>query len=159
MATEIERKFLLANDDWRREVAQSRIIVQGYLFSDPSVSVRVRIAGDSAWLNIKSATVGVRRLEYEYAVPLDDAEEILDNLCKPPVIRKTRHLVPVGEYTFEIDEFGAENAGLVVAEVELQSEDAEHPRPAWLGREVSGDARYLNSNLAKAPFTTWSGDN
>ncbi len=155
MATEIERKFLLASDDWRLEVADSRVMVQGYLFSDPAVSVRVRIAGDSAWLNIKSGTVGIRRLEYEYDVPLEDAEQILDSLCKPPVIRKTRHLVPVGEYVFEIDEFAAENAGLVVAEVELESEGADFPSPTWLGKEVSEDARYLNSNLAKAPFTTW----
>jgi len=155
VATEIERKFLLRTDAWRRQVSHSQRMRQGYLSASEKGSARVRIAGDDAWLNIKSATIGIERLEYEYLIPLSDAEEMLDQLCGKQV-DKTRHYVPADDLLWEIDEFHAESDGLVVAEIELPSTDAAWPQPEWLGAEVSGDKRYYNNELARHPYKEWS---
>lgn len=162
MATEIERKFLLADERWRQAVVRSERIAQGYLVGAQALrdgharaSVRVRRAGERAWLNIKSATPGIERAEFEYPMPLEDAEAMLATLCDG-VLEKLRHHVDVEGTLFEVDEFLGENAGLVVAEVELSAVDAAFPRPAWLGREVSALARYYNVNLIAHPFARWS---
>ncbi len=155
MAIEIERKFLLASDAWRARVERSMEMKQGYLSRDAQSSVRVRVCEGRAWLGIKSTRDGIHRLEYEYEIPLDEAEEMLRLVAHRPVIHKTRHIVPHGGHRWEIDEFHGDNAGLVVAEVELGHQDEVFERPEWLGREVSTDARYYNSNLAKVPWSTW----
>lgn len=157
MPVEIERKFLLASDAWRRDVSRSESMAQGYLAGPPAsrCSVRVRIAGDDAWLNIKSLALGVERDEYEYAIPRADAERMLATLCGERV-EKIRHHVTVGGHLFEVDEFIGDNAGLVVAEIELSHADEPFERPAWLGREVTPLARYYNVNLATHPYSRWS---
>ena len=154
MATEIERKFLLLNDGWRNDVSRSQRMCQGYLSGGERGSVRVRVAGEQAWLNIKSATIGVQRLEYEYPIPLGEAEEILQQLCGLQV-DKTRHYIEQADLIWEIDEFHGENAGLIVAEIELPAVDSDYPRPDWLGEEVSTEVRYYNNELAKNPYKNW----
>ncbi len=153
--TEIERKFLLANDDWRAQVDAGVVMRQGYLAATEKSSVRVRIAGEQANLNIKSATLGITRQEYEYPIPLADANELLDTLANGPLIEKTRYHVRHGSHTWEIDVFAGDNQGLVVAEIELSAEDEVFERPAWLGDEVSDDPRYYNVCLVKHPFKNW----
>jgi adenylate cyclase len=162
MGIEIERKFLLANDDWRAVVSSSKHIAQGYLVGVRALregltraSVRVRICGEQAWINVKSVELGVARAEYEVPLPLGEAQSMLDTLCDG-VVEKTRHHVDVDGWLFEIDEFQGENKGLIVAEIELPATDASFPRPAWLGREVSHLARYYNVNLIEHPFARWS---
>lgn len=157
MPIEIERKFLLASDDWRRVVSRSEAMVQGYLAGPPAArcSVRVRVAGEAASLNIKSLGTAIRRDEYEYAIPVDEARRMLDTLAAD-VIAKRRHYVGLDGHIFEIDEFEGANAGLVIAEIELAREDAAFPRPRWLGREVSHLPRYYNLNLAVRPYAGWS---
>ncbi|MHA6203799.1 CYTH domain-containing protein [Dyella soli] len=164
MGIEIERKFLIADDSWRELPARSERIAQGYLIGAQALqsggaraSVRVRRTGDHAWLNIKSAQLGIERAEYEYPVPLADAEEMLATLCDG-VVEKIRHHVHVDGAVFEIDEFFGDNAGLVVAEIELASTDAAFPRPSWLGREVSHLGRYYNVNLIAHPYASWTHD-
>lgn len=154
MGIEIERKFLVAGDGWRTQASGATRFSQGYLSRDPARTVRVRIAGEQAFLTIKGATTGATRAEFEYAVPLADAQQLLA-LADGPVVEKVRHLCVVDGMTWEVDEFLSANAGLVVAEIELQSEDQPFTRPAWLGAEVTGDARYVNANLAVRPFTHW----
>ena len=155
MATEIERKFLLASDDWRTEVEESIRLVQGYLSRGEQSAVRVRIKGDTAQLNIKQTSDGISRLEYEYPVPLDDAREILDRVALRPLIDKTRHHVHRGAHLWEIDEFHGDNAGLIIAEIELTDPNESFERPAWLGQEVSDDPRYYNSRLSEFPYSQW----
>ena len=162
MAIEIERKFLLANDGWRAAVERSEPIAQGYLVGAQALrdgsaraSVRARLAGTQAWLNIKAARLGIERAEFEYPIPVDDAKDLLATLCDG-VLEKTRHHVRVDGVLFEVDEFAGDNHGLVVAEVELPAVDAPFPRPAWLGREVSTLARYYNVNLIAHPYRQWS---
>lgn len=159
MAVEIERKFLVVSDAWRREVSRSQRMAQGYLAGPPAsrCSVRVRIAGEEAHLNIKSATLGVERDEFEYPIPLADAEHLLGTLAGRRV-EKIRHHVPAGPHVFEIDEFVGENGGLVVAEIELTRADEAFARPVWLGREVTDLARYYNLNLATYPYSHWSSE-
>ena len=152
---EIERKFLLAHDGWRQSAASSTEMLQGYLANDASCTVRVRLAGDQAWLTIKGATSGVSRDEYEYSIPPADAREMLARLARTPCIEKVRFRVPVGDHVFEIDEFRGDNAGLIVAEVELAAADERFPRPDWLGDEVSDDPRYMNAALAERPYKDW----
>lgn len=153
MATEIERKFLVTSDAWRD--GQSGVLLQqGYLSRDPDRTVRVRIAGEAAFLTIKGRSKGLTRSEFEYPLPLDEARELLA-LCLPPLIEKRRHEVPHGGHVWEIDEFFGDNAGLIVAELELPAEDTAFEAPPWLGREVSDDPRYFNSNLSQRPFTRW----
>ncbi|MCA9150117.1 MAG: CYTH domain-containing protein [Planctomycetales bacterium] len=156
MATEIERKFLVTNDGWR--TAEPRPLRQGYLSRQKDCSVRVRIDGEIAFLTVKGLTVGAARREYEYQIDRLDAEEMLTDLCQPPVIHKHRHTVWHAGNCWEIDEFFGENAGLVVAEIELQSETQSFEHPAWLGAEVTSDPRYFNANLALHPFAKWSTD-
>ena len=154
MATEIERKFLVVSDAWRAG-AQGKLYRQGYLSTHKERTVRVRIAGDKAFLTIKGLSVGASRAEYEYAIPVKDAAEMLDNLCEKPLIEKTRYKIEHGGFTWEIDEFDGVNKGLIVAEVELPSEDTVFTKPAWVGDDVTEDRRYFNSNLIAKPFTTW----
>ena len=154
MAVEIERKFLVASDAWREQISRSTRIAQGYLCTDPERTVRVRTKGEAAFLTIKGKNAGISRAEFEYAIPVADALAMLQ-LC-PNVLDKTRHLVNVDGHTFEVDEFHGANAGLIVAELELSSEDAAYPQPAWLGAEVSGDTRYYNSALSITPFSQWA---
>ena len=157
MGIEIERKFLVVGDAWRGAASRSESMVQGYLAGPPAArcSVRVRIAGERAWLNIKSAQAGVQRDEYEYEIPVADARRQLDTLAAD-VVEKIRHYVEVDGHCFEVDEFGGDNAGLVVAELELDRVDAPYPRPPWLGREVSQLVRYYNLNLSAHPYSRWS---
>jgi adenylate cyclase len=155
MATEIEHKFLLANEEWRKEVEKSIQYKQGYLNSLPTSSIRVRISDRNAWLNIKSATIGTERLEFEYEIPLADAEEITAYLCNKPLIEKTRHFIRVGDNLWEIDEFAGDNAGLIVAEIELSEKGKFFHKPPWLGVEVTHDLRYYNNNLAINPYKYW----
>lgn len=155
MAIEIERKFLLKDDSWRQAADEGCLYKQGYLVGAKQASVRVRIEGDKALLNIKSATLGIYRHEYEYPIPLGDAEEIVANLCQQPLIEKTRYHVQHGDHEWEIDVFDGENSGLVVAEIELASEDSYFEKPAWLGEEVSDDPRYYNVSLVKHPYKDW----
>ncbi len=154
MPQEIERKFLLKNDNWRSSVREARAIRQGYLCGNTRASVRVRIDGDKANLNIKSATLGVERLEFEYSIPPEQARVLLAELSGE-VIEKTRHEVRYGSHLWEIDEFAGENAGLIVAEIELEDADEAFDRPDWLGAEVSDDPRYYNSELARHPVSQW----
>jgi len=154
MGIEIERKFLVNGDGWRQPAAAQTRFSQGYLNRDPARTVRVRLAGDRAFLTIKGATTGVTRAEFEYAVPVADALQLLQ-LSDGPVVEKIRHLVVFDGMTWEVDEFLGANAGLVVAEIELQSEAQTFTRPSWLGEEVTGDARYVNANLAVQPFVSW----
>ncbi len=156
MAEEIERKFLVTNDSWRAGAAPGAVLRQGYLVSEARLSVRVRMAGDAAMLTIKGSARGLRRLEYEYPIPADDAREMLAELGVGAVVEKTRYRVEHAGRTWEIDEFRGDNAGLVVAEVELESEDAAVELPDWVGREVSDDPRYLNANLALRPYRSWA---
>lgn len=155
MGTEIERKFLISSDDWRQAADSGTHFRQGYLIGAKKASVRVRIEGQQANLNIKSATLGVRRMEYEYPIPLAEAQEMLDTLCEQPQIEKIRYRVPCEGHTWEIDVFAGENEGLVVAEIELEAEDEIFFRPSWLGEEVSGDTRYYNVCLVSHPYREW----
>ena len=155
MAVEIERKFLVKNDNWKAGISHIVSIRQGYLAPLSRSSVRVRIEGDTANINIKSATLGIRRTEYEYTIPMNDALEMLEQLSEQPQINKTRHHVPVNQHTWEIDEFYDDNDGLTVAEIELTSEDEDFIKPEWLGEEVSEDTRYYNVNLIKHPYKNW----
>ena len=155
MGTEIERKFLLKSDAWRDEVELSNRMTQGYLARSPDSTVRIRVTGESAELNIKSTQDGIHRLEYEYPIPLADAEELLKHVALRPLIDKVRHIVRRGDHEWEIDEFRGENEGLVVAEIELSFADEAFEKPLWLGEEVSEDLRYYNSNLSERPYTTW----
>lgn len=155
MAIEIEHKFLLANDLWRNCVSRSANYRQGYLSSQANTSIRVRISDLHAWLNIKSATIGNHRHEYEYEIPLADAEEMLAELCLKPLIEKTRHFIVDDGNLWEVDEFYGDNLGLVVAEIELQAIGQAFSKPSWLGREVTDDVRYYNNNLAFYPYAEW----
>lgn len=160
MTQEIERKFLVASDSWRAlaiDQAVGKTYCQGYIATACiGQSVRVRIAGDRAYLTIKGPVEGLSRAEFEYAIPVADAEEMLETLCVKPLIQKTRYCLAIGEIVWEIDEFAGENAGLIVAEVELQSEDQRIDKPDWLGAEVSSKARYYNASLVKYPYSQWS---
>lgn len=157
MGIEIERKFLVIGDAWRAGATRCEAMLQGYLAGPPAArcSVRVRVVGERAFLNIKSAAGGVVRDEYEYAIPLPDAQHMLKTLAGK-VIGKRRHYVEVNSHVFEVDEFGGDNAGLVVAELELSRADQPFPKPAWLGREVSDLSRYYNLALATYPYSRWS---
>lgn len=155
MALEIERKFLVRGDGWRASADAGRRLVQGYLTRGDGPSIRVRVAGDDAWLNVKQGVTLTVRREYEYPVPLADAREMLAHACVGGRVDKTRYRVPCGRHVFEVDVFHGDNHGLVVAEVELASEDEDFARPVWLGADVSGDPRYLNQRLAKRPFGAW----
>ncbi|MEJ2199846.1 MAG: CYTH domain-containing protein [Desulfuromonadaceae bacterium] len=154
MALEIERKFLVRNDSWRYG-ATGTDYRQGYLTCDPERTVRVRIAGERAFLTIKGKTTGMARSEFEYAIPPAEAAELLDQLCLRPLIEKTRYLVGHGGKTWEVDEFRGDNRGLVLAEIELDFPDEEIELPPWIAREVTADPRYFNSSLSRNPYKNW----
>lgn len=155
MAEEIERKFLVENDSWRNDVFRQTSMRQGYLNNAEKSSIRVRVTGEKAYLNIKSATLGIYRKEYEYEIPMEDGNEILNTLAQGPLIEKVRYYVKHGRHVWEVDVFEGENEGLIVAEVELSHEDEEYKKPDWAGEEVSGDTRYYNVCLVKHPFKQW----
>jgi len=155
VAIEIERKFLVEGEAWRSAVSVSRRIRQFYLCEDKQASIRVRISDDRhAWLTIKSATAGLRRSEFEYAIPLEDANAMAQ-LAQGDIVEKVRNLVPMGGVCWEVDVFSGENSGLVVAEVELSSEDQTVALPDWIGCEVTDDPRYQNASLALHPYARW----
>lgn len=153
MGVEIERKFLLAGDGWR-SLGDAVSMRQGYLSSDKARVVRVRVEGEQAYLTIKGKSVGATRGEWEYPIPLADARELLA-LCEQPLVEKTRRRIDFRGHTWEVDEFFGVNAGLVVAEIELPSEQASFDKPDWVGAEVTDDPRYYNSSLVKRPYTSW----
>lgn len=154
MGVEIERKFLVEGEAWRT-LGQSTLLRQGYLSLDPARTVRVRIDGERAFITIKGKSVGASRGEWEYPIPVLEAAELLDGLCQQPLVEKVRHRIASGPHTWEVDEFLGANAGLVVAEIELGSEDEAFEKPDWIGREVTGDARYFNSRLISHPYSQW----
>jgi len=154
MGQEIERKFLVKGDAWKAG-AKGAVYRQGYLSSVKERVVRVRTIEDRGFLTVKGLTQGVSRSEFEYEIPVEDAKAMLDRICEKPLIEKTRYKIPAGGLVFEVDEFFGENAGLVVAEVELEDESQEIDLPGWAGAEVSGDPRYFNSNLIRHPFSKW----
>jgi CYTH domain-containing protein len=151
---EIERKFLVRSDAWRA-LAQGIMCRQGYLNSAKERTVRIRTVGEKAFLTIKGIAVGIVRAEYEYEIPFAECNAMLDVLAEKNVIEKKRYTIPQGGLIWEIDEFFGDNAGLIVAEVDLESEDQKFDKPEWVGGEVTGDPRYFNSNLSKHPFTKW----
>jgi CYTH domain-containing protein len=154
MAKEIERKFLVKEEAWKA-LAKGTSYRQGYLNSIKERTVRVRTIADKGYLTVKGITTGATRSEYEYEIPAAEADAILTELCEKPLIEKNRYKIPIENHVWEIDEFFGENRGLVVAEVELTSEDQAFQKPKWIGEEVTGDPRYFNSNLIKHPFTKW----
>lgn len=163
MAIEIERKFLVVSDNWRQAVVRQQTLRQGYLNrtsedAQGGASVRIRIAGDEAFLNIKQAVTGTSRLEYDYGVPVPDAVEMLDELCHKPLIEKTRHWVEHAGFTWEVDVFHGDNSGLIVAEIELPAEDTAFDKPDWVGREVTEQRRYYNVALCERPYREWSAE-
>lgn len=155
MAQEIERKFLVKGEFKSFAYSQSHI-VQGYISSAHGRTVRIRIRDEKGYLTIKGASnaSGMSRYEWEKEIPFNEAQELM-KLCEPGIIDKTRYLVKSGKHTFEVDEFYGENEGLILAEVELNSEDELYEKPSFIGEEVTGDIRYYNSNLMKHPFRTW----
>lgn len=154
MSMEIERKFLVADTAVLQGLRGERML-QAYIAATDRATVRVRIAGDHAWLTLKGATTGISRREFEYPVPVADAALCLAELCGDGVVSKTRYRVPHAGHVWEVDVFDGANAGLVVAEIELSAADEVFERPAWLGEEVSGDPRYANSQLAVRPYGSW----
>ena len=154
MGIEIERKFLVTSDAWRADSRPGVRMTQGYLSRQPGRTVRVRVAGDNAWLTIKGAAEGISRAEFEYPVPPQDAAGLLA-LCELGSIDKTRYEVPFGDHVWEVDVFHGENDGLVVAEVELGDAHEKPLLPPWVGLEVSDDRRYANSSLTERPFRFW----
>lgn len=156
MALEIERKFRVRSDDWKSLVTRTRSLRQAYLTKNGRLTVRVRIDGnESGTLTIKGARSGLERHEYEYAIPLRDAEELMLQR-EGSIISKVRHIVPMDGFNWEIDVFDGENTGLIIAEIELDQADRTFDRPVWLGDEVTGDRRYYNADLAMSPYTSWS---
>jgi CYTH domain-containing protein len=154
MGKEIERKYLVHEDAaWRN--AAGTVYRQGYLSTVKERTVRVRTIGDKAYLTIKGITVGATRLEYEYEIPVDEANELLDQLCERPLIEKKRRKLEFDGLTWEVDEFFGDNAGLILAEVELEDEEQNFARPAWIAQEVTDDARYFNANLVSYPYSQW----
>jgi adenylate cyclase len=154
MATEIERKFLVKSEEWRN-LATGIIYRQGYIATKKGTTVRVRMAGNQGYLTIKSTSQGISRAEYEYEIPAADAQEMLDNLCEPPLIEKTRYKIAIDDLVWEVDEFVGENQGLIIAEVELSDANQTINIPNWIGQEVSDDARYYNANLVQHPYSQW----
>jgi adenylate cyclase len=154
MNQEIERKFLVVSDGYRA-LAEPVYVRQGYLCRDPERVVRVRIYGEMGFLTIKGANRGITRAEFEYPIPRDEATLMLEELCLKPDIEKFRYRIPFEGHVWEVDEFRGANEGLVIAEIELPDEATPFAKPDWVGEEVSGDARYYNSNLISRPFGTW----
>ncbi len=154
MAKEIERKYLVKGSDWKK-LAQGKFYCQGYIATLGKQTVRIRIVGEQGYLTLKGKTVGQTRSEFEYPIPLADAREILETLCDRPLIEKIRYKIPQGNLIWEVDEFLGENAGLIIAEVELTEENQKMELPEWIDRQVT-DPKYYNSNLAKHPYSQWT---
>ena len=156
MNIEIERKFLVKNLNYKSESFEKKCIKQGYLNSDKNRTVRIRVSNNTGFITIKgkSNKNGTSRFEWEKEISATEAEELL-LLCEPTIIEKTRYLIKVGYHTFEVDEFAGDNSGLVVAEIELNTEDEVFEKPDWLSKEVTGDLKYYNSNISKLPFINW----
>lgn len=155
MNIEIERKYRVTDTSYRAQATRCTCYRQGYLSATPAATVRIRIAGDRAFITVKGTTTGCSRQEYEYPIPVADAARMLDSLCQSGLIEKRRYLYPYAGHTWEIDEFMGDNEGLIVAEVELQSESEAVQLPPFIGREVTGDPRYYNSCLAQNPYKNW----
>ena len=156
MPVEIERKFLVKDLSWKDSATSFKDFQQGYFPTGDGVTIRARIAGDKARLTIKGPVSGISRAEFEYPIPVEDATAFLSSFCAKPLILKRRWYVPFGGFTWEIDEFAGLNAGLIVAEIELDAPDREFPVPPWLGREVSGEPRFRNSRLVRHPYSEWT---
>jgi adenylate cyclase len=156
VAFEIERKFLTISDAWRDQVRQTLSIRQAYLANTGKASVRVRISDDQGYICSKSMTVDIRRHEFEYPIPVADADFMIEHMCQGSAIIKQRHLAKVGDHLWEIDEFAGDNQGLIVAEIELAHETDSFQHPSWLGAEVSHDPRYFNMALVEHPFRDWT---
>jgi adenylate cyclase len=154
MGREIERKFLVTGNDWRRQ-AVGMEYRQGYLCADGDRTVRVRIAGEKAFVTIKGKSSGISRMEFEYAIPVEDAKVLLAELCEQPIIEKIRYKIDYQGFVWEVDEFLGDNAGLLVAEIELAEEEQAFEKPPWVGAEVSADRRYSNAGLVRYPFSRW----
>lgn len=154
MGKEIEKKYLVTDDSYKR-LAQPKLYRQGYLSSSPDRVVRVRIVDDKAFITIKGPASGATRDEYEYEIPREDAQEMLNNLCEKPIIEKHRYIIDYSGRKWEVDEFHGENEGLVITEIELEDINQEYEMPLWVGEEVTADQRYANSNLIKNPFSKW----
>ncbi len=154
MGIEIEKKFLLANEGWRR-LAQGTTYRQGYLNASKERTVRVRTIDDKGYLTIKGKSVGATRMEFEYEIPVTEAKTLLEELCLHPIIHKKRYTIEVDGNTWEVDEFFGENKGLLVAEIELQHEEQAFKKPSWIGKEVTTDIRYYNSLLSQHPYSKW----
>jgi len=154
MSTEIERKFLVKDDNWR-SLGSGILYRQGYLSTDVERTVRVRTIGENGYLTIKGKTHNMTRAEFEYDIPLKDAEWMLDNLCKRPLIEKIRYKIPLNDLIWEIDEFKGENEGLIIAEVELNDVNTDIGLPDWIGKEVTDDPKYYNASLVKSPYSSW----
>ena len=154
--TEIERKFLVKSNDFKKEASKKILFIQAYLNTDPERTIRVRISDDKAFMTIKgkSSANGLSRYEWEKEISVDDAKELLE-ICEPGKIKKYRYLVNAGNHTFEVDEFKEDNEGVILAEVELEKEDEAFKKPEWLGKEVTGDLDYYNSNLIANPYKNW----
>ena len=156
MKTEIERKFLVVSDAWRDATDGAKLCEQGYISSDPeNITVRVRVLGAQGFLTLKGPTKGISRSEMEYEIPVEDAATMLRNFCGDRVVSKMRYLLKSDGFQWEIDEFSGENQGLIVAEIELKTEDQPFEKPDWLGEEVSLDSRYFNAALSQNPFAAW----
>jgi adenylate cyclase len=154
MGKEIEKKFLIVSDDWR-SLGTGKPYCQGYLNAEKGRTVRVRTINDRGILTIKGPSVGAARLEYEYDIPIEEAREMLNELCHKPLIEKTRYKVPFAGFTWEIDEFTGENEGLIFSEIELEYEGQQFEIPPWVGKEVTDDGRYYNANLINNPYSNW----
>lgn len=155
MAVEIEKKFLVKGTSWK-ENATAEEFIQGYICSGDGATVRVRIAGEKSYITIKGKSSGISKLEYEYDIPMEDAEVLVNEVCRQPVIHKTRYRYEFNGFVWEIDEFHGNNSGLIIAEIELDSEDQDFAEPGWLGKEVSLTARYYNASLAVYPYSQWT---
>jgi len=154
LAHEIERKFLIVNEEWRKHTT-GILYRQGYLSTAPERTVRVRVIGDKAYFTVKGITKGLTRMEFEYEIPVADANQMLDTLCEQPIIEKLRYELDFANLTWEIDEYLGENHGLLIAELELDHEQQVFSLPSWVGIEVSDDPKYYNANLVANPFSKW----
>lgn len=154
MAKEIERKFLVLNDDYKIQ-SEGILYKQGFLSVRKERVVRIRLVGNKGFLTVKGITKNISRCEFEYEIPLKEAEYMLSELCEKPIIIKYRYKIPMGKFVWEVDEFMEDNKGLVIAEIELEEEKQEYPIPSWLGKEVSENPRFYNANLVRFPYMKW----
>ena len=155
MGKEIEKKFLVKGNNYKDFYIKKIFIKQGFLNTKKERVVRIRTTGEKAYITIKGTGKGAVRPEFEYEIPVKDAIKLLETICEKPIIEKNRHIIPWGNFEWEVDEFLSDNNGLVIAEIELQYENQEFPKPDWLGTEVTDDPKYFNSNLVKSPYSSW----